>query len=89
MTDYGSQGKTHPYSSVDLQHCTSHQSYYTCLSHIACAEGTLIVQSFQPSVITGGCSGWLRQELHDIELLDEITRHAYLSQLSPEINGNC
>jgi len=46
------------------------------------------VQSLQPSVITGGCSGWLRQELRDLELLDEITRFAFHSQLSTEINGH-
>ena len=89
MTDYGSQGKTCPYNPVDLQHSNSHQSYYTCLSCSASAEGTLIVQSFQPSVITGGCSGWLRQEFRDLELLDEITRLRFLSQLDPEIDGHC
>jgi hypothetical protein len=51
--------------------------------------GTLIVQSLQPSVITGGCSGWLRQEFHDLELLNEITRLAFHSQLPPEIVGHC
>jgi hypothetical protein len=89
MTDYGSQGKTHPYNPVDLQHSNSHQSYYTCLCHSASAEGTLIVQSFQRSVITGGCLGWLRQEFRDLELLDEITRLQFLSQLVPEIDGHC
>ena len=38
MTDYASQGKTRPYNPVDLQHCNSHQSYYTCLSHCASAK---------------------------------------------------
>jgi len=89
MTDYGSQGKTRPNNPVDLQHSNSHQSYYTCLSHSACANGTLIIQSFQPSVITGGCSGWLRQEFRDLELLDEITRLRFHSQLVPEIYGHC
>ena len=88
MTDYASQGKTQPYNPVDLQHSKSHQSYYTCLSCCTSAKGTLIVQSLQPSVITGECSGWLRQEFHDLELLDEITRLAFHSQLPPEINGN-
>src|SRR6202051_4224527 len=88
MTDYGSQGKTCPYNPVDLQHSNSHQSYYTCLSRSASAKGTLIVQSFQPSLITGGCSGWLRQEFRDLELLDEITKLAFYSQLPPEINGH-
>ena len=35
MTDYVSQGKTHLYNPVDLQHSNSHQSYYTCLSRSA------------------------------------------------------
>ena len=47
------------------------------------------MQSLQPSMITGGCSGWLRQEFHDLEILDEITRLAFHSQLDPEINGHC
>ena len=88
MTDYASQGKTRPYNPVDLQHSRSHQSYYTCLSRCASAKGTLIVQSVQPNVITGGCSGWLRQEFRDLELLDEITKLAFYSQLPPEINGH-
>jgi len=40
-------------------------------------------------VITGGCSGWLRQEFRDLELLDEITRLRFHSQLVPEIDGHC
>ena len=47
------------------------------------------MQSLQPSMITGGCSGWLRQEFRDLEILDEITRLAFHSQLVPEINGHC
>jgi len=88
MTDYGSQGKTRLYNPVDLQHSNTHQSYYTCLSRSATAEGTLIIQSLQPNVITGGCSGWLRQEFHNLELLDEITKLAFDSQLPLEINGH-
>ena len=47
------------------------------------------MQSLQPSVITGGCSGWLRQEFCNLEILDEITRLAFHSQLAPEIDGHC
>ena len=67
----------------------------TVISHIilacptASAKGTLIIQSLQPSVITGGCSGWLRQEFRDLEILNEITRLAFHSQLVPEIDGHC
>ncbi|KAH7904612.1 hypothetical protein BJ138DRAFT_1018905, partial [Hygrophoropsis aurantiaca] len=62
MTDYASQGKTRPYNVVDLGHCANHQSYYTCLSRSASAEGTVIMQHFDSRKITGGASGWLRQE---------------------------
>ena len=47
------------------------------------------MQPLQPSVITGGCSGWLRQEFRDLGLLDEITRLQFISQLVPEIDGHC
>ena len=49
----------------------------------------MIIKSLQPSMITGGCSGWLRQEFCDLEILDEITKLAFHSQLVPEINGHC
>ena len=88
MTDFASQGKTRPNNPVDLQHSNSHQSYYTCLSRSATAEGTLIIQSFNPSIITGGCSGWLRQEFRDLELLNEITELAFNSQLPQGIKGH-
>ena len=88
MTDYVSQGKTHPNNVVDLINCTSHQSYYTALLRSATAEGTVIVQSFSPRpLITGGASGWLRQEFRELELLDNITTMAYRSILPKEINS--
>ena len=41
-------------------------------------------------MITGGCSEWLRQEFCDLEILNEITRLAFIhSQLVLEINGHC
>ncbi|KIJ11042.1 hypothetical protein PAXINDRAFT_164180 [Paxillus involutus ATCC 200175] len=42
---------------VDLQHCQFHQSYYTALSRSASADGTAIIQGFDPSKIIGGASG--------------------------------
>jgi hypothetical protein len=60
MTDYASQGKTRIYNVVDLQHCKSHFSYYTCLSRSSTAEGTAIVQAFNTKLITKGISGFLR-----------------------------
>ncbi|KAJ6591888.1 hypothetical protein B0H10DRAFT_1691920, partial [Mycena sp. CBHHK59/15] len=62
MTDYSSQGKTRKYNVLDLHNCKTHFSYYTCLSRSSTADGTLIVQGFDPSMITRGISGYLRQE---------------------------
>jgi hypothetical protein len=57
MTNFGSQGKTWPYNVGDLNHLQTHQSYYIALSQSASAEGTLILQGFDPRKITGKCSG--------------------------------
>jgi len=90
MTDYASQGKTRPDNPVDLNNCSNHQSVYTCLSRSSSAAGTIILQGFSSSKITGGCSGFLRQEYRELELLDEITRLKYegLIPESAKINGH-
>ena len=88
MTDYTSQGKTRPKNPVDLNNCRSHQSYYTCLSRSATANGTVIVQSFSPQLITCGASGYLRQEFRELELLDEISKLRYEGKLPDHIQGN-
>ena len=88
MTDYASQGKTQPDNVVDLTNYTSHQSYYTALSRSATANGTAIVQNFSPHPITGGASGWLRQEFCELELLDDITNMAYNLILPKSINSD-
>jgi hypothetical protein len=77
MTDYASQGKTRPFNPVDLSNCKNHQSYYTCLSRSATAAGTIIVQPFSPQMFTSGATGYLRQEFHELEILDEITKMRY------------
>jgi hypothetical protein len=87
MTDYSSQGRTRPDNVVDLNSCHSHQSYYTCLSRSASAQGTIIVQGFDPKVVTGGASGYLRQEFRELEILDEVTRLRYENMLSDSITG--
>ncbi|EDQ98165.1 uncharacterized protein LACBIDRAFT_309582 [Laccaria bicolor S238N-H82] len=87
MTDYASQGKTHPFNVVDLNSCCNHLSYYTALSRSATCEGTVIVQGFDPSKITCGASGYLRQEFRELELLDDITNLRYNGQLPESING--
>jgi hypothetical protein len=88
MTDFGSQGKTHLYNVSDLNNLQTHQSYYTALSRSASAEGTLILQGFDPRKITGRCSGALRQEFRELEILDEITRFRYEGKLSVKVYGD-
>ncbi len=77
MTDYASQGKTRPYNVVDLHNLRTHQAYYTALSRSSSADGTLILQGFDPSKITGNISGALQQEFRELELLDDITDKHY------------
>jgi hypothetical protein len=88
MTDYSSQGRTRPDNVVDLNSCYNHQSYYTCLSRSATAAGTIIVQGFNPKIITGGASGYLRQEFRELEILDEITTLRYNNALPDCITGD-
>src|SRR6202050_574134 len=88
MTDYSSQGRTRLNNVVDLNSCHTHQSYYTCLSRSASDKGTIIVQGFDPKVVTGGASGYLRQEFRELELLDEITRRRFENVLPESITEN-
>ena len=88
MTDFGSQGKTCLYNVSDLNNLQTHQSYYTALSRSASAEGTLILQGFDPQKITGRCSGALHQEFRELEILDEITRFRYEGKLSVKVYGD-
>ncbi|KAI0717654.1 hypothetical protein C8Q72DRAFT_759117, partial [Fomitopsis betulina] len=87
MTDFGSQGRTRPHNVCDLQNCRSHQSIYTCLSRGSTYNRTIIVQPFYPRKLTGGISRSLRQELRELELLDEITKLCYLGKISPKVTG--
>ncbi len=88
MTVYSSQGKTHPTNVTILNSCRDHLSYYTALSRSSTAEGTVIIQDFNPNKITCGAHGSLRQELRELELLDEITKLRFNNKLSPSINGH-
>jgi Helitron helicase-like domain at N-terminus/PIF1-like helicase len=88
MTVYSSQGKTRPDNVVILNSCRDHLSYYTALSRSATAEGTIIVQGFNPNKITCGAHGSLRQEFRELELMDEITRLRFEDKLSSSINGH-
>jgi uncharacterized protein DUF6570/helitron helicase-like protein/PIF1-like helicase len=87
MTDFGSQGKTRPYNVTYLNNLSSHQGYYTALSRSATASGTLILQGFDAKKITGGCSGALRQEFRELELLDDITSVSYAGKLPATVCG--
>ena len=88
MTVYSSQGKTRPNNVVILNSCRDHLSYYTALSRSSTAEGTVIVQGFNPSKITCGAPGYLRQEFRELELMDEITRLRFEDNLPHTINGH-
>ncbi|TFK53320.1 hypothetical protein OE88DRAFT_1711381 [Heliocybe sulcata] len=88
MTDYASQGRTRPNNVVDLNNCLNHQSYYTCLSRSASADGTISVQGFDPKKIMGGASGYLRQEFRELEILDHITDLRYHGTLPSHITGH-
>ncbi|PPR07900.1 hypothetical protein CVT24_002813, partial [Panaeolus cyanescens] len=87
MTDYASQGKTRKYNPVDLLSLRSHQGYYTALSRSSTAQGTLILKGFDINHMTGGCSGSLRQEFRELELLDAITVLQYDDKLPDSIRG--
>ena len=77
MTDYASQGKTRPFNVVDLHNLRTHQAYYTAMYRSSSADGTLILQGFDLSKITGKISDALRQEFRELELLDDITDKHY------------
>ncbi|KAJ7731048.1 hypothetical protein B0H16DRAFT_1302462, partial [Mycena metata] len=87
MTDYTSQGKSRVENLVELTHCKDHRSYYVALSRGFTAEGTVIVQGFSEKKITSGMSGYLRQELRELEVLDEITRLRYEGKLPRSVTG--
>src|SRR5882762_2108253 len=63
-------------------------SYYTSLSRSSSAEGIIIVQGFDPKVVIGGASGYLRQEFRELEILDEVTRLRYENKLPDGITGD-
>ncbi len=90
MTDYASQGKTRPYNVVDLSNCKSHQVWYTALSHSVTAEGTIIlvdIMEVSKHLIQNRASGELRQEFRNLEILDNITRLRFVSELDVGVIG--
>ena len=51
-------------------------------------QHSLILQGFDPRQIVGGCSGALRQEFRELELLDNITRLRYSGKLPASVDGD-
>ena len=58
------------------------------MSRSSTAEGTIIIQDFNPNKITCGAPGYLRQEFRELELMDEITQLQFEDKPSSSINGN-
>ncbi|KAJ7790314.1 hypothetical protein B0H14DRAFT_2259386, partial [Mycena olivaceomarginata] len=71
-----------------LTNCKTHYSYYTLLSRGTSADGTVILQGFDTSLIPSGISRFLRQEFRELELLNEITRLRYEGELPEEVSGS-
>ena len=87
MTDYSAQGKSRPWNIVDLTNCRDHRAFYVALSRATTAAGTVILQDFDEQKITKGMSGYLRQELRELEFLDQITQLRYENRLPREVTG--
>ncbi|KAJ6468474.1 hypothetical protein C8R45DRAFT_838236 [Mycena sanguinolenta] len=86
MTDYGLQGKSRDPNVVHLNNCRNHRAYHVALSR-GTKAATVILQGFDEHKITQGMSGYLRQELCELKILDEITRLKFESKLPPHVNG--
>ncbi|PBK94526.1 hypothetical protein ARMGADRAFT_1045787 [Armillaria gallica] len=95
FADNSSISKTRPINLVDLTNCQSHQSYYTALSRSTSTEGTILLPDFTDlklfvfdlRKIQGGCSGHLRQEFHELELLDHMTLLQYEGNIPMSVYG--
>jgi hypothetical protein len=87
MTDYASQGKSLKKNIVYLNKCKDHRAVYVALSRRSKAEGMVILQDFDFNKITSGMSGFLKQELRELEILDEITNLRYSNYLPSKVTG--
>ncbi|KAJ7922096.1 hypothetical protein B0H13DRAFT_1604008, partial [Mycena leptocephala] len=87
MTDYASQGKGRDINVVHLNNCKNHHNYYVALSRGYEADGTRIIQGFDPKKITSGIPGYLRQEFRELELLDELTKLRHDGCLPRQVTG--
>ena len=72
---------------MDLNNFSCHQAYYTALLQSASAAETLILQGFDPKIITCGASAALRQDFRSLEILDEITLLWFNSNLPSYMGG--
>lgn len=88
MTDYCSQGRTRQYNPVDLRKCPNHQSLYTCLLCCASLNGLLILYPFNSSRMKGGLPGDLRDKMHTLDILNEISQLQFQGQLHSSVNGS-
>ncbi|KAJ7882959.1 hypothetical protein B0H14DRAFT_2339749 [Mycena olivaceomarginata] len=87
MTDYTAQGKSRRINVVELSYCNTHKAYYVALSRGTSAAGTIILQDFNEKIITSGITGHLRQELRELEVLDEITKLRFEGKLPLSVTG--
>ncbi len=62
ITDYYSQGQICEYNIVDLTHCQTYQSIYTCLSRSSSLKHTLILHDFDCRKLKEDTSSDLRRE---------------------------
>ncbi|KAF5366432.1 hypothetical protein D9758_009766 [Tetrapyrgos nigripes] len=90
MTDFASQGKTRDWNVVDINNSRDFRAIYTALSRSSCADQTLILQGFNGSLLTGGLKnkGGYRQELRELEILDELSKLKHLGLLPPSVSGD-
>jgi hypothetical protein len=88
MTDYATQGHTRPDNVVELNNCRNHQSYCTCLSRSVTSEGTIIMQGFDATKITGGAHGTLQREYHHLAILNTICKMKYNGTLPEHIDAH-
>jgi hypothetical protein len=58
------------------------------LSCSATANGTIILQGFEATRITGGAYGHLQQKFHELEILDYISKLKYDGVLPHNIDGH-
>ncbi|KAJ8495889.1 hypothetical protein ONZ45_g12679 [Pleurotus djamor] len=87
LTDFGSQGLSKCPNPVNLNDIRSHQGFYTALSRSTSADSTIILQPFDSSKLTSGCSQAMTREMRELELLDDITCRRFEGTLPSDVTG--